>query len=289
MAQKDKGEIPPEERGSKGLEGYPLTDGPPPNSAKPPPTNTEAPSNRRMRRWLTRTLAITLPLIIGWAVTYFAPGIWASLTGLAGKRPVQVQVLVKPDDFTSGVPWVPTYVIPRSLTRGELPVSGDDRGNLYEWANQMAGTNATDTLVRLVIRGDSASPVILQNLDVEVVNRQPALAGTFIGQDGLGSGVTVRYVSADLDSTPPDVRFVNPAGETLDVLPLQVTPSDVEVIDIYAFSLECDCEWVVNLVFAVDGETESMTVDDDGKPFRTTSDTAATPRWIWNGNKWMRQ
>jgi hypothetical protein len=67
---------------------------------------------------------------------------------------------------------------------------------------------------------------------------------------GLGSGQGVRYFEVDLDRAVPTARYVGGSGAGAtkrDPLPLRVTRSDVEVIDLLANTLHCDCEWVAQL------------------------------------------
>jgi hypothetical protein len=59
--------------------------------------------------------------------------------------------------------------------------------------------------------------------------------------------------------------------------PFKVTTTDVESFIFTVASLKEDIDWRLHLRWSSAGETRDLPIDDNGKPFRTTSTKAAKP------------
>ena len=54
-------------------------------------------------------------------------------------------------------------------------------------------------------------------------------------------------------------------------MPYRVSSEDPEVLLVNAETEACDCSWCLELDWSSQGRTGTVRVDDDGRPFRTTS------------------
>lgn len=229
--------------------------------------------------WPRRAAAIAVSAALGWLVTQTLPTLWqeaAEQTGLAPSA-VQVEVVKDPDQFTTlDAAHNPEFVVQRSIDAVGPPPNGDNERGRFRWAKQMGGIDATSTVLRLVIRARTPKPVILNSLDVEKVAERPPLDGTLLSYFGQGSGQPVRYFDIDLDRDPAKVEhIVKGSDRPTEPFPYRVTDGEVEVFDILASTLKSDIKWRLVLHYTSAGKSGAMIIDDDGRPFETTSGHAA--------------
>jgi hypothetical protein len=213
-----------------------------------------------LQTWPRRLGALLVPPVLAWAVAYFIPGIWSSLTG---EEPIEVSVLTDLTTFESKVIHSGGFVMPKPLSELGDPGSTTLAG-LHGWAHSRGGVDAYHTLIRLVIRGRTSTPVVLHALQVDV-SREPPSGRTLVQfQPSLG-GIPVRRLKVDLDTRPPGVQFQEGQG-----FPLRVSSGELEVIDVLASTTSCRCSWTATLHFTAEGESNSVTIDNNGQPFVTT-------------------
>jgi hypothetical protein len=253
-----------------------------------------------LRRLAVAGCAALGTALIGWLVSFVGPKLWATTEhAVSGEKPpVQLAVVTDVDRFRSGArgSYIPEFIITRPLAQVGAPPNGEDSAGRWKWAHQLGGIDAYQTLIRMKISGAGRTPVIVDNLRIKVIRRAPALVAPLFSYLGLGSGQGVRYFEVDLDRPVPLARYVGgsdarPAKQ--DPLPLRVTRSDVEVIDLLANTSRCDCEWVAQLDWESGARTGELTVDDHGRPFRTAAPAAnadgqAVDYRYWQDDRWAR-
>ncbi|WP_069174529.1 helix-turn-helix domain-containing protein [Streptomyces griseus] len=144
------------------------------------------------------------------------------------------------------------------------------------WARALGGVDGGDMLLELTLQGTSREAVVLKDLHVRVVGREPALTWpAFSMGDGCGSGITPQTFDIDLDENLPRSRPV--AGQHGDVVvpakdfPYRVSSTDVEVFDLDAHVEGHDVTWYLELEWSSGGRSGTLRIDDNGKPFRTSS------------------
>ncbi|MGH3343997.1 MAG: hypothetical protein ACRDPK_14240 [Carbonactinosporaceae bacterium] len=170
------------------------------------------------------------------------------------------------------------WVIPRppgSLGTPPAPESPE----YFDWADRRGGVDAGTTAADLILRGNSAKAVVLRDMRIVVTKRRPPVDGTHLF-NACGGPVTRRLFDVDLDRQPPSIVAKAEAspGEKPQrpvEFPYQVAQGDPEVITIVTRTRDCDCSWVAELDW-VDGEEQHTSViDNDGRPFRTTSTSSS--------------
>jgi hypothetical protein len=264
--------------------------------SEPPAAPTSDTSSRwhDVRRlfgtWPRRIAGLFVAAIVGWSVTYFGPALWHKGTELIGVAPsaVDVEVVLDVDRFADpqlgrlpDLVWDVSYLIPRPLREITAPPPGGAfTGQYRRWAHELGGVERA-TRFRVVVRGESASPVVLQRLRVEVNERRPPLDALVIVGDASGPYVSTRFFLVDLDEEA--VTYFGKAGRA-QVFPLFVTNAELEVLDVVGKTHRCDCSWTLWLDYTADNEQGSLRIDEGGEPFRTAAPAPSSDYYDWDGN-----
>lgn len=177
-------------------------------------------------------------------------------------------------DYGTGQGTSPNLILPRSINEIDRPPPASDQAAFTEWSEDNDAVYADNMSVGFTATSDQASPTIITNVRVEVVRREPPLAGTWVVPDGAGPQGE-RIILANLDADPPTA--------TLDgtfEFPLRVNDEDTELFSIRARATNCHCFWRIELdvIDNDSGETRTLTVDDHGQPFEVTGTVNATQR-----------
>jgi hypothetical protein len=223
------------------------------------------------------------------AITNAATGVISS-TGealwqkISGQQPLLVSTSVAFEQFqTQPVPFVgaqrywlflhpiESLVYPKDADQGIQQLNSWDGWD--RWARQYGGIPSPgETIVRAVIQGRSASPIVLLDLRIRVLQRRSPPKGTRIHVGG-GGPLSSRYFTANLDTDPPHLSYET--GEDTSERPIQfpykVSDTDPEVFVIDAVTAQYDCTWVAELYWSFEGKNGTTIIDDGGKPFRTVS------------------
>jgi hypothetical protein len=127
----------------------------------------------------------------------------------------------------------------------------------------------------VTVTGTEQAPVILTGLKVRVIERRAPMNGTHITYGPLGDAMFVRWMTVDLDRTPPEVthtadeRFlVNGDGEVRPVtFPFKVSGTEAEVFLIVATTKRHYCVWQGELSWSCGTNTGVAVINDGGQPF----------------------
>jgi hypothetical protein len=195
-----------------------------------------------------------------------ADAIWSSVETNPAK-------ILSFSDFGEGM------VVPRGTKVIGGP-SGDGCLQFHPWVTKRGGVPADDTYLRLVLQGKQSNAVLVSSLRARIVERLTPLVGTALGCPSAGAAEP-HFVSIDLDKRPPTGVFAE-LTETMRVVrrkPVAFTlkKNETEVFDIWAFTKQCYCKWVIELDLVVNGQHAVRTVTNNGQPFQTTA---------WKGKRW---
>ncbi|MBB5937281.1 helix-turn-helix domain-containing protein [Streptomyces zagrosensis] len=165
------------------------------------------------------------------------------------------------------------YLINKSPTEvAPPPVEQDAPG----WARAHNAVHGGTTIVETTVTGQSSNAVVLRGLQVRVVGRQAPLAwSSFAMDNGCGGALTPREFSVNLDAARPlakptdgyDGEHALPAVR----FPYRVSATDPEVLRINARTVQCDCQWYLELDWTSGDRHGTVRIDDAGQPFRTSS------------------
>lgn len=209
--------------------------------------------------------------------------------GGADDRGVPVSAVISSYNWES--PCGQYYLLDREP--GTVPPPPTEPQEARSWARALGGVDGGDMMLELTLQGASQEAVVLKGLHVRVLGREPALAWSAYSMgEGCGSGITPQSFDIDLDDGRPrsqpvagqDAGGVVPAKD----FPYRVSSTDVEVFHLDAHVEGHDVTWYLELEWSSGGRSGTLRVDDNGKPFRTSSITgrpeyryrADTAQWV---------
>lgn len=151
------------------------------------------------------------------------------------------------------------------------------------------GAQVSGGEIQLLVQGTGKAEVSLTDVRVRITANRPPLRGTKV-ESPCGDAPPYRYLSADLDTSPVkiDAPFradLAPNGTPERNLvpirfPYTVSLSDGELFIVEANTVKCDCDWVLDIDWASGTRSGTVTVDNAGTPFRTSSDAEISARCV---------
>lgn len=182
-----------------------------------------------------------------------------------------------------------TYVIPRGPRAIGKPPPGFS-WDWQTWAHRIGGVN-TLTSIQLTLQAPSENQgqILFQGVQPEIVRRRDPLEGTAVTIPGGGATPEARVILLDLDGERVerayDPQVAQDESAAARPFAFALGRGEVAVLYVDAYTQAHDVEWRLKLDFVVDGRKVSHTVDDGGRPFRTTSGERAQ-RHTWSGGRW---
>ncbi|MEU1541452.1 helix-turn-helix transcriptional regulator [Actinacidiphila glaucinigra] len=169
------------------------------------------------------------------------------------------------------------------------PLSQDARA----WATALGAVHGATTIVETTIRGRGSAPVVVQALHIRVVERRdPPRWSSYSMDNGCGGALTPAEYAVDLDAArpQPQPRDGSDSEHTLPVvrLPYQVSAQDPLVLRVHARTVRCDCDWFLELEWSAGGRSDTVRVDDGGRPFRTSGVKGRPEYEYWSPAGWTR-
>ncbi|MGK5522829.1 hypothetical protein ACSNN9_26220 [Micromonospora sp. URMC 107] len=159
----------------------------------------------------------------------------------------------------------PTTGVPEALKGGIHAVVGGTRQH----------PNRLLTRIRVSTVGQWTEPVFVTQMRAKVLRRTLPPAGAYLFQGSQG-GEAPLEIGFDLDEPGSVARVVKRDGGTLgeaylDRHSLTFSQNEPLTIDVQAHTDQSYCEWVIELDLDLGGEKRTLTVDDDGRSFRSTA------------------
>ncbi|MFF7795836.1 helix-turn-helix domain-containing protein [Streptomyces sp. NPDC007991] len=181
----------------------------------------------------------------------------------AGPAPLTVRT--EPHAWES--PCSQRYLVKRPPGRvGPPPLEQDAPA----WVGAMGAVPSGQQFLKLTVQGTGKETVVVDGLTVRMAGKRAPLAWNdyAMGYPGVGCGgnVPTRSFTVALDAVRPAV--VPEAGH--DDFPFSVSESDPEVYYIRADASAYDVSWYLELSWSSGGRSGTLTVDDRGRPFRTS-------------------
>jgi hypothetical protein len=164
--------------------------------------------------------------------------------------------------------------------------------DLQRWLRAHRAVQAARSDIRMTLRGRSQA-VGIQDIRVTLTARRPPLRGTHLSP-ACGGGLPERryQVMVDLDGLAVgQTRSLRAAGGVPSAvsaesyesgfgpirLPFTVTSQELAYVDLTAQTQECDCEWVVEVLW-IDGEEEGTSrYPERGRSLRLTAANMSRP------------
>jgi hypothetical protein len=135
----------------------------------------------------------------------------------------------------------------------------------YQSLREHGGVDFGETEIRLRLSTHHTEAVVVREISVTVVRRDPPFAGRLVGVGSSSTGESTAF-TYDLDAEDPNAN----ASAFLAANPITVHAQ--EPLDVYVMGTTASayCQWRVHIVTEVGEETHRMTVDDHALPFQTT-------------------
>ncbi|MFZ4158402.1 helix-turn-helix domain-containing protein [Streptomyces griseoincarnatus] len=182
-------------------------------------------------------------------------------------RKSAVPVTVQADPYAWESPCSQRYL-------ADKPASGMRPPPLEEgaaaWVAAHDAVSSGQQYLRLTVQGTGAETVVVDGLTVRVAGKRAPLAWNDYAMAypgvGCGGGVQTRAFAVSLDSARPSLA-PEPGN---DDFPFKVSESDPEVYYITASVSAYDVDWYLELKWSSGDRSGTLTVDDEGRPFRTS-------------------
>jgi hypothetical protein len=190
--------------------------------------------------------------------------------------PLQVDPL-RAGTFPSDHPYAPYYIVPKSETSSPSELESSeletDEPFDFAFAERHGAVAGSPQIIRLQLRARGSEPVTIDDVKIRVAKRAPPVDGWYVLSGGCG-GLEVRTAEFDLDTPTPKVDFFD-KGTPEKQLALFVTNTDIEVLQLQASTKRSTVDWTAEVFYTGPDGDGSVVVDDDGKPFRVTSETGS--------------
>ncbi|MFE2925759.1 helix-turn-helix domain-containing protein [Streptomyces goshikiensis] len=138
------------------------------------------------------------------------------------------------------------------------------------WVAASRAVSAGEQYVTLTLQGSGKETVVLDGLTVRTVGKHAPLPWNDYAMGypgvGCGAGVPTRSFTVALDAARPAVV---PAPDQPD-FPFKVSESEPEVFYVKADASAYDVSWYLELSWSSGSRHGTLTIDHNGKPFRTS-------------------
>ncbi|MEU9572989.1 helix-turn-helix transcriptional regulator [Streptomyces massasporeus] len=169
---------------------------------------------------------------------------------------------------------------------GPPPLEQDAPG----WVAANRAVPSGEQFLKLTVQGKGQETVVVKRLTVRMAGKRAPLAWNDYAMGypgvGCGGGVPTRFFTVALDAARPGV--VPEAGHA--DFPFKVSESDPEVYYIRADASAYDVSWYLELDWSSGDRTGTLTVDDHGRPFRTSGNNGRPAyEFPLGGEKWVKE
>ncbi|MFF8934782.1 helix-turn-helix domain-containing protein [Streptomyces paradoxus] len=169
---------------------------------------------------------------------------------------------------------------------GPPPLEQDAPG----WVAATGAVPSGEQFVKLTVQGTGEETVVVKGLTVRMAGKRAPLAWNDYAMGypgvGCGGGVPKRFFTVALDAARPGV--VPEAGHAN--FPFKVSESDPEAFYIRADASAYDVSWYLELRWSSGDRSGTLTVDDHGRPFRTSGNNGRPAyEFPLGGEKWVEE
>ncbi|MFI6807781.1 helix-turn-helix domain-containing protein [Streptomyces luteogriseus] len=158
------------------------------------------------------------------------------------------------------------------------------------WVAANGAVPSGEQFLKLTVQGTGKETVVVKRLTVRMAGKRAPLPWNDYAMGypgvGCGGGVPTRFFTVALDAARPGV--VPEAGHAN--FPFKVSESDPEVYYIRADASAYDVSWYLELAWSSGDRTGTLTVDDHGRPFRTSGNNGRPAyEFPLGGEKWVEE
>ncbi|OKK11046.1 helix-turn-helix domain-containing protein [Streptomyces sp. CB02400] len=196
-----------------------------------------------------------------------------------------VPLTVRTEPYLWKSPCAQRYLVNRPASGVKPPPTEQDA---TAWVSSFGAVSSEEQYVRLTVQGAGDETVVVEELNVRVAGKRSPLAWNdfVMGYPGVGcgAGVPTRSFTVALDAARP---VVTPESGQRD-FPFSVSESDPEVYYITADASAYDVSWYLELKWSSGSRSGTLTVDDKGRPFRTSGNNGRPAyEFPLGGEEWV--
>jgi hypothetical protein len=254
-------------------------------NSQPPPAEGSAESSGLgawvKRHWLLSAAVVALVTSsVGFLVNRFGPEV---IEGLSGEPPLRLVVSrVDPADGDR-------FAFPVAVSRDELPPPSSCLG-IQGWLTEHGAIDAGRSPLTIAIEGLSSSPVLINSMRANVESRREPVSNAVLSCATEGE-LGLIQVGFNLDEQPPVARWILEDGGLgepyFQTSTIRVEEGEVLAMGVSAFAEQCFCTWTIEFDIVVDGERQTLSLDNHGEPFQTTAVvTVPAQRIILYSGEW---
>ncbi|QJT03302.1 helix-turn-helix domain-containing protein [Streptomyces asoensis] len=204
--------------------------------------------------------------------------------GAGADAPVPLTVTTRPYAWES--PCGQRYLIEQGPGQVAPPPVEQDAP---AWVARHGAVSAGEQYLELTVQGTGEETVVVDSLTVRTVAKAAPLAWNDYAMGypgvGCGGGVPTRAFSVALDAARP--ALVPEAGHKN--FPFKVSESDPEVYYVTADASAYDVRWYLELSWSSGSRHGKLTIDDKGRPFRTSGENGRPDyEFPLGGSAWER-
>ncbi|MCT7353331.1 helix-turn-helix domain-containing protein [Streptomyces sp. 15-116A] len=204
--------------------------------------------------------------------------------GAAG-RDNTVPLTVRADPYVWQDPCSQRYLIDEPPTEVSPPPIEQDAP---AWVARQGAVSSGEQYVRVTVQGTGSETVVVDGLTVRVAGKRSPLPWNdfAMGYPGVGCGgnVPTRSFTVALDAARP---VVTPESGHRN-FPFKVSESDPEVYFIKADASAYDVSWYLELKWSSGSRSGTLTVGDEGEPFRTSGNNGRPAyEFPLGGEEWV--
>ncbi|MEH0428238.1 helix-turn-helix transcriptional regulator [Streptomyces stelliscabiei] len=194
---------------------------------------------------------------------------------------------VKVEPYTWESPCSQRYLADRAPAEvGPPPLEQDAAA----WASSEGAVSSGQQFLTLTVQGSGEETVVVRSLTVRMVDKRSPLAWNDYAMGypgvGCGAGVPTRSFTIALDAARPDVK---PKAGSRN-FPYSVSESDPEVYYITADASAYSVSWYLELKWSSGSRSGTLTLNDDGAPFRTSGNNGRPAyEYPLGGPKWVKE
>lgn len=161
----------------------------------------------------------------------------------------------------------PYYVVDGS--RDDIPKLPSNAEKLARWTSQVDAIPAHPVALRLTLQGTSDTVVVLDSLAAKVVGT-PDVDGDLysVGVCPIPELAPVRIFEGELNPTASTIPL---SASRASDFPYRISLTEPEVFRILVDPGRCTCDWTLQVGWTSGGESGTVTIDDEGEPFRSAS------------------
>jgi hypothetical protein len=166
------------------------------------------------------------------------------------------------------------------------PVPGSPEEREAWKSFELGARLASAVNLEVTVTGTTPTAVVLHSLTAVVVPAPPT-GGSAIYRPNCPPPTLapLRRFLARLDATRPTVTLHPSRGRDF---PYKISSTEPEVFHIIVWPGQCDCDWTLQLAWTSGDRAGTVTIDDEGKPFRSASSRGRVGyEYDWNARQWV--